>query len=199
MSVKGFVAGIILALLLVYVVDNYRHSRHLPGVLVSSEPYQRLIPTGSPWKENGVEFTPLADFHLRGRILHTESYWFDRGSSISPLDLAVGWGPMSDQAVLDEIHLYQGQRWYTWQPVRQRLPLPNDEIVSHSANIHVIPGSPEIKKKLVSLRVGDVAELDGYLVEAQAKDGGRWTSSLSRTDVGSGACELMWVRAVVVR
>src|ERR1700675_2689677 len=56
-------------------------------------------------------------------------------------DLAVGWGPMSDQAILDQMSISQGQRWYTWRPEHQRLPLSNDEIVSHSANIQAIPSS----------------------------------------------------------
>ena len=186
----------ILVLLGVYFIDNYLHARHSPGVLVPSDPYQGPIGRGVPWKENGNQFTPLADFHLRARILRTASYWLDHGSAISPLDLAVGWGPMSDQAILDQISLSQGQRWYTWRPEHQRLPLSNDEIVSHSANIHTIPSTPEIKKQLRGLREGDIAELDGSLVEVRLADGGKWISSLSRDDIGGGACELMWVRSV---
>ncbi len=193
---RGLAGGMILVLLGVYFIDNYLHARHPPGVLTPSDPYQGPIGSGVPWKEKGNEFTPLADFHLRARILHTESYWFDHGSVISPLDLAVGWGPMSDQAVLDEISISQGQRWYTWRPEHRRLPLSNDEIVSHSANIHTIPSTPEIKKQLRGLREGDIAELDGSLVEVHLADGGKWISSLSRTDTGGGACELMWVRSV---
>src|ERR1700692_2959397 len=140
---RGIVAGLILVLLGAYFVDNYLHARHPPGVLVSSDPDQGPIGKGAPWKENGNEFTPLAEFHLRARILGTESYWLDHGSVISPLDLALGWGPMSDQAVLDQLSIHQGQRWYTWRPQRQSLPLPNNEIVSHSANIHTIPSNPE--------------------------------------------------------
>jgi hypothetical protein len=193
---RGFAAGVILVLLGVYFIDNYLHARHPPGVLVPSDPYQGVTARGVPWNEKGNQVTPLADFHLRARILRTESYWFDHGSVISPLDLAVGWGPMSDQTVLDQMSISQGQRWYTWRPEHQRLPLSNDEIVSHSANIHTIPSTPEIKKQLRRLREGDIAELDGSLVEVQLADGGKWTSSLSRTDIGGGACELMWVRAV---
>ncbi len=196
---KGVAAGIILVLLGVYFIDDYRHARHPPGILVPDDPYQNLMGRGAPWEENGNRFTPLADFHVSARILRTEPYWFDHGSAVSPLDLAVGWGPMSDQAVLDELSISQGQRWYTWRPAHRNLPLPSEEIVSHSANIHTIPSSPEIKKQLRALRVGDLAELDGYLVEVQTADGGKWTSSLSRTDVGGGACELLWVRTVKIR
>ena len=193
---RGVAVGVVLALLGVYFIDNYLHARHPPGILAPSDPWQGPTGSGIPWSENGNQFTPLADFHLRARVLHTESYWFDHGSAISPLDLAVGWGPMSDQAVLDQMSISQGGRCYTWRPERQRLPLPNDEIVLHSANIHTIPSTPEIKKQLRGLRAGDIAELDGSLVEVHFADGGKWMSSLTRTDTGGGACELMWVRAV---
>jgi len=183
-------------MLAVYVVDDYRHTRYPPGILAPREPYQRLIASGSPWSESGQQFTPLADFHLRARVLHTEPYWFDHGSLVSPLDLAIGWGPMSDQAVLDEISINQGQRWYRFWPRHQKFPIATDDIVSHSANVHVVPSTPEVKKQLRSLREGDIVEMDGYLVEIAAPDGGKWRSSLSRTDIGQGASELMWVKTV---
>jgi hypothetical protein len=131
--------------------------------------------------------------------LSTESYWLDHGSEISPMDVAVGWGPMSDQAVLDEISMSQGQRWYRFWPRHQKMPLTGDDIISHSANIHAIPATAKIKKQLRALREGDIVELDGSLVEVQWPDGALWISSLSRTDTGNGACELMWVRGIVVR
>ncbi len=196
---KGLAAGIILVMLAYYVIDDQQHSRHAPGVVAPSEPYQRLIGGGIPWQDGTHKYTPLADFHMQARVLGTESYWLDHGSEISPLDLAVGWGPMSDQAVLDEISMSQGQRWYRFWPRHQKMPISGDDITQHSANIHTIPATPEIKKQLRALREGDIVELDGSLVEVQWPDGARWTSSLSRTDTGNGACELMWVRSVAVR
>lgn len=196
---KGLAAGIILVMLAFYVFDEYQHSHRAPGVLTPSEPYQRNIGSGVSWQQGTHRFTPLADFHLQARVLRTEPYWLDHGAEISPLDVAVGWGPMSDQAVLDEISMSQGQRWYRFWPRHQKMPLSNDEILFHSANIHTIPATAEIKKRLRALREGDIVELDGSLVEVQWPDGAKWTSSLSRTDLGNGACELMWVRGVAVR
>jgi hypothetical protein len=40
--------------------------------------------------------------------------------------------------------------------------------------------------------------LAGELVEATGPGIGTWRSSLSRTDKGNGACELMWVKEVTV-
>ena len=44
----------------------------------------------------------------------------------------------------------------------------------------------------------DVVALGGYLITVEAKDGWRWRSSLSRNDSGGGACELVWVKSLVI-
>ena len=80
---RGVAVGVVLALLGVYFIDNYLHARHPPGILAPSDPWQGPTGSGIPWSENGNQFTPLADFHLRARVLHTESYWLDHGSAIS--------------------------------------------------------------------------------------------------------------------
>ena len=45
-----------------------------------------------------------------------------------------------------------------------------------------------------SLRQGELVHLEGELVEATGPELGTWRSSLSRTDTGNGACELMLVK-----
>ena len=43
------------------------------------------------------------------------------------------------------------------------------------------------------LRPGDIFKFDGYLVEADGQNGYKWVSSLTRSDSGAGACEVVWV------
>jgi hypothetical protein len=62
--------------------------------------------------------------------------------------------------------------------------------------MHMIPATPLIERRLTALRPNDVVRLRGYLVEAEAPDGWRWRSSLSREDTGAGACEVVWVEAL---
>ena len=59
--------------------------------------------------------------------------------------------------------------------------------------MHMIPANDEIESSLKSIRPGNLIDLRGFLVQAQAADGWNWRSSLSRTDEGAGACELVWV------
>lgn len=142
-------------------------------------------------ERNGYRIVPLQSFTFEAKVLSTRRYRFDRESDLAPVDLALGWGPMADPAVSTKVTISQSDRWYYWRAAE--LPLPAREIGSHSANMHMIPATPAIERRLVALRRGDVVRLRGSLVEAQAPDGWRWRSSLSREDTGAGACELVWV------
>ena len=105
---------------------------------------------------------------------------------------------MSDQSVLDRISISQGNRFFQWSFGGRQPPIPMEEIISHSANMHLIPADAAIKQRLLSVRKGGIVVLDGDLVRVEGKNGFRWRSSLSRTDTGGGACELVWVRSLAV-
>jgi hypothetical protein len=59
--------------------------------------------------------------------------------------------------------------------------------------MHLIAADRDVERDIGRTRVGDVVRFDGYLVEANWPNGYKWTSSLSRSDSGAGACELVWV------
>ncbi len=164
---------------------------HPPGILVSEQPFQKLTPNGRSWKQGEYMITQLADFRVRARVLHTEHYTMGRESDLSPLDLALGWGAMSDSRVLDQISISQGHRWYEWHA--KRLPIPRNEITASSSNMHMIPSGEAVNEILESVQKGNIVVLTGSLVAVKGADGWGWRSSLSRTDDGQGACELVWV------
>jgi len=143
------------------------------------------------------ELKPLAHFALDARVLHRKVYRWDARASLVPVDLALGWGPMSDQRVLDQISITQSMRFY-WVAYKLPAPISQDEIISHSTNVHVIPATAEIAAHCKSLRAGTLVHLSGDLVEASGHGLGTWRSSLSRTDTGNGACELMWVNEMSI-
>jgi hypothetical protein len=167
-----------------------------PGVLAPDEPDQNLVTNGRTWQVKAYTVTPLADYRIRARVLMTERYWLGRESDLSPIDITVGWRRMSDQAILDQISFIREHRAYRYQPKTGGWPIPIAEAISHSANMHMIPANDGINDALQSIREGDIVEFNGYLVEVTAADGWRWRSSLSRTDDGPHACELMWVTRV---
>jgi hypothetical protein len=154
---------------------------------------------GVPDATGGLAFPsyriePLEAFEIEARILSREDYRLGREADLSPTDLAIGWGPMANPDVLEHIEVSQGNRWYYWKA--RRLPIPRADIVSHSANVHVIPGSERVAAELARLSIGDQVRLSGSLVAVRAEDGWRWVSSLSRTDTGAGSCELLMLESL---
>ena len=171
--------------------------RREPGVLVPYDPEQvdtdRPTDRPSPWRYKEAKVTPLAGFRIRARVLGTNHYWWGREASVSPVDLTLGWRLMSNQEILDGMHIYSLPRAYSWTARNGRLPADAAEITAHSANMHMVPATPEIADRLRAVHRGDLIDLRGYLIEIAFPDGGIWRSSLTRTDSGNGACELVWV------
>jgi hypothetical protein len=169
----------------------HRPIEYPAGVLIASDP-QQTPTSASPIAYGNFRLTPLAHFAIDARVLHHKIYRWDKQASLVPVDLALGWGPMSDQSVLDQLTITQSMRFY-WFEYKMPPPISKDEIISHSTNLHVIPATPAIAAQCKSARVGALVHLSGDLVEAAGPGVGTWRSSLSRTDTGNGACELMWV------
>lgn len=182
-----------------YVGDHRGHVELAPGVMVAEAPYQHDLSNGQAFPFQDFHIKPLADYQLKAKVLSAKSYLFGTESSLSPLDLALGWGPMSDESVVSQLNVRQGSRWYFWEAKQgAQLPVAVQELARFSANTHMIPANRMVEEQLDDVRIGDIIELSGWLVEVSSDDGWRWRSSLSREDTGNGACELFWVQSVFV-
>jgi hypothetical protein len=162
-----------------------------PGIIAPREPMQQMVPPRVLGAVHGYTLTALAGYAIEARVLHTKRYWGE-GADLVPYDVALGWGPMSDQAVLDQLEIQQSNRFffYRWSGAP---PIPQGEIVCHASNHHLIAADAAVAKTIGDLRAGEVVRLRGYLVQVSRPDGFRWVSSLTRTDSGNGACEVFYV------
>jgi hypothetical protein len=106
---------------------------------------------------------------------------------------------MREDAVLSALEIGQSGRWYMYRWSQAEPPIPVQDIVRSSANMHMIPATPAIANALEDIEQGDHIRIDGWLVQVQADDGWRWRSSLTREDSGAGGCELVYVCAVYKR
>jgi len=176
---------------------SHREITHEPGVLVSELPRQADVSEPGFIQVEDYRLTPRAKFDLRARVLSIENYRLGREAGLSPLDLAMGWGAMSDQSVLDRISISQGSRWYF---TRYELPAPisDQEIISSSSNMHMIPANPWVLKKLKEIRKGNVVQIQGFLVDVDADSGFYWRTSLRRDDTGNGSCEIFYVENLYI-
>lgn len=166
-----------------------------PGVLAAADPVQRAIESAPSIARRGFNLRPRAEFSATVRVLRREDYSLGALADLVPTDFAVGWGRMSDSAVLANIEISQSDRFYFWRT--DSWPLERDEIETHSANWHVIPENGGVGAVLARLRAGSVVELRGRLVDIEGRESGMATS-LSRSDTGPGACEILLASSVRV-
>lgn len=158
-------------------------------------PIQRNMAHGPRFSVNGLEAHALTQYAVSGRVLSSARYRLGRAAGLAPFDFALGWGRMTEAAVIDRLDIHQGGRWYFWR-YRGEPPLPLREIETSSANVHLIPADAAVARALRRTQAGQMVALRGYLVELRAADGWQWRSSVSREDTGNGSCELMYVQAV---
>jgi hypothetical protein len=180
----------------VCVWGSNRPITHGPGEIAPDQPLQRIVSTSLHFERGEFIVWPLAEFHIKARVLSRKNYSFGQEAKLSPVDLALGWGPMSDEKVLSGVSISQSGRWYMWSV--KELTVPRAHIERNSANMHMIPSTPQIKKQLKNLKKGSLIECKGYLVEITGPNGWYWKSSLSRNDTGQGACEVVWVEELNV-
>jgi hypothetical protein len=170
-----------------------------PPVGPGAPPLQSRVPDAlRPIALASATLHPLAGFSVDARVLSRRDYRSGREAEYSPTDLALGWLNMRDDAVLSRLRISQSSRWYRyrWQ---DQPPLPPDEIIRSSANMHMIPADAAAAAALARVDAGDDVRIDGWLVEVRAADGWRWRSSTSRADTGDGACEVVLVCSLSVR
>lgn len=171
-----------------------------PGVLAANEPAQTTLQNAAPqpsWLDAAAQLTPRAAISAKVRVLSHQRYRWDRMSRVVPVDLAVGWGKMSDSAVLDQIDISQSARFMTWRTGAEP-PVPWSYISNHAANWHIIPADKSIARTLARIRSGDIVVVEGDLVDVD-KPGDWYTrTSLTREDTGAGACEVVLVKKLEI-
>ena len=167
------------------------------GVLAPNPPIQQKITNQNNWEKDDYNFSPIANFNAKAKVLSISSYNYDEMNEFSPIDIALGWGRMSDQAITDQIDIKQQHRWYVWHT--DHFPIPRNEIEKSSSNVHIIPANKEIEAQLDDVLRGNIIQLKGKLVNVnKIGEAWVWKSSTKRSDTGGGACEILWVDQISI-
>jgi hypothetical protein len=135
----------------------------------------------------------LKPFQGEFRILGYKFYQHDEQAKFSPVDFAVSSGLFADRQIASQISVRQYDRYLKWSI--PYLPVPAKQAMELVSNMHIIPASPEIAAQIKQIQRGDLVHLQGELVQVKDKNL-VWTSSLSRDDVGEGACEVFRVAQI---
>jgi hypothetical protein len=165
------------------------------GQIAPFDPLQASLDNAPSVRRGHWQLKRRAQYDITARILSREDYRFDTLAALVPEDLALGWGPMSDNRVLKDFEITQSARFYSWRP-RGAMPIARQEVIEHSANTHIIPADETVRAQLKHLRVGQVVHLRGTLVDGVRDDGAYVNTSLTRSDSGAGSCEIVLVDSV---
>lgn len=187
-------AALVLVLVMTCSGDSFRYTGD--GERAPEPPVQTNVREPAPtWEHNGYTFTARARIEVPARVLATRRYRVGEGADVLPLDVAFGWGPMSDERLLRKMKISQYGRWYRW---KSSVPVPGGAptISLNSANMHLSPANPDVWRRLRGLKPGDTARIAGYLVDIEGDGGQKWKTSLHRRDIGAGSCEIIWVESV---
>jgi hypothetical protein len=181
---------------LIWLICPAPELRHRPGWRVEADPIQTDGPPEPLGKILNYDVTAVASYEITARVLGTKRYWGDH-QKLAPYDVALGWGPMSDQVVIDQLEFSQGNRFFFYHWAQQP-PIPLPEIVRHASNHHVISANRKVASAVADLRRGQCVRMRGRLVNVTRPDGFHWNTSTTRSDNGNGACEIFYVEEITV-
>ena len=164
------------------------------GIRAADDPEQTEDASNRTWEHRNFFITARAKYHIQAIVLSKHHYWTGSDEDkLAPYDLALGWGPMSDAKVINGMEVTQGGRYYEYHWDKQP-PIDPGDIVSHSANTHILPADKNVLHGIKQIKRYDSVDLEGYLVDVvNKKDGATLNTSLTRSDSGGGACEVFWV------
>lgn len=168
----------------------------MPG-RASRSPSQTAVegaPTALAFGNVQATLLPRARYSVTAYALITDTTMKDPWSEVAALDITFGWGAVASPAVLRYLTFHLKRRYVSvrWS---QPLPLGPREVMTHLSNHHLIAAGPEVAAELGRIQPGDLVTVEGDLVDLTV-DGQTMRTSLTRTDVGNGACEVLYVERV---
>jgi hypothetical protein len=133
-----------------------------------------------------MEISIVGEAMATGVVLGIDTYHEDF-QTLSPVDVAIGWGDFITPEWLSELRVSFGNR---------RVQAFSPDLFGHLTNMHIIPGSPDFNSALRKLSKGDRLALRGYAV--RVKPHRKWKAWNSDLHFGDEKCEILIVTEIYV-
>lgn len=190
-------------LIILILVGAWYHFYHIgtappygDGPLAVSPPYQYNAESRQIRLDDFI-LSPRAEFEVEARVLAASRFYFDRKGWLAPMAIVIGWGKMSDESVYRNVDIDQFNHFYEWDNLAPTL-IDDQEILTSTANIHLIPANKEVKDMMYRIRIGDVISIRGSLVNVRRTTGWKWATSTKRDDKGEDSGEILYVKALTI-
>lgn len=157
------------------------------------------------WNVDDYEITVdiMAEYTLYGLVVEKHYYPPYRiANKLGRFDFGMVYGPLLGVDVFECMKFRNdGRRFLHYEyPLSLANKLGGRDVVLDSvSNNHMVHADEHVLKLLRNVKEGDYIKIEGYLVYLyySNEDGrGEWTSSLTRTDRGDGACEVIYVKNI---
>jgi hypothetical protein len=153
------------------------------NIIVKDDPEITYEDNGRTWKSADITFKELAKVSMRAKVLSTHPYdWLntwaqqaeeEEETQLSPEDVLLGWGSMSDNNVWTLIGYNKGDHHYSLD-IPLAFPLAMDYLKKHANNSHIIPANDHVRETLKHLNINDIIVAHGFLVDVTFTDGQHW-------------------------
>jgi hypothetical protein len=179
----------------------------VPAILFLQDPLQEPSPPKETFfkkiKNGNVTITPVATYRIAGEVMSKRKYTRGWGAEIAPFDLALVWGMLTYPHVQKQLVIsHDSTRMAYFRMKGDDPPVEMEYAMSHGSNNHIIPATANIYEAVDrQVKIHDKIILEGYLVNAEGRSAEQQISlqtSLSRTDTGRGACEIIYVTRLQV-
>ena len=178
---------------------------HAGGALAPAEPALTVGSSRAAWTDaHGFRYHALGHFTGRVVVVARKNYAIGEFAHLSPTDLAIVWGPLSDPAEYSQLAFEQ-----FGSPLAGRFVVPDirrgsalaarptsevrDYLLDNLTHLHTIPADGRIASRLSGIRPGQVIRFAGTLVDVASPRGVHYTSSLALHDYN---CEIAWIEAL---
>lgn len=185
------------------------HFKGRPPAVRTLMPEVRRTPVQTETAESPFSFAyrgrpydvkPLAGYELWGLIVSHNDIGsvadiYHGADAVDTKDVCVAWGEAVATDAIAEVKFRNGPFTCYFQ-----YPEGVDFHQQDVSNNHLLTKDPAVREKINGLRVGDQIHFKGLLVSYRpADEPDNWrTSSLTRSDTGPGACEVVFARELDV-
>lgn len=161
--------------------------RPADGVLVSAEPGYGGLDFQTSWMALGAfQQMPEGTLDVTARILARQDYPRTGVGEILPTDLVLGWGPMSDNRVIDHVTIRQADRGLTVTPDETAV-ITAEAARASTMVVAVYSDFQPHAAALDELRVGDVIHIYGWHLKLKSPDGTTWGGGSGKEEIGERA------------
>lgn len=191
----------------IFTLFNVKKSYEtVPNLLAISEPlqYEYTDEIKTTVDDYEVIFKVKAAYSISGKVV--EKYYyppFRIANKLARFDIGMIWGPLLSEDLEDQMTFKNtGNRFlrYTYKNSLVQKLGGKENVVNNISNNHVVHSNDHILKLIRNIKEGDFIRIEGFLVDIHYSNEtlkGHWPTSLTRTDHGDGACEVIYVTNIV--